>query len=61
MNTSLNPCLCKDLYGYLMELYLGLGFSSFLVRNSSTFNNEVVWFGCGAQWRKNLYRENNGF
>ena len=21
----------------------------------------VVWFGCGPQWRKNLYRENVGF
>ena len=77
MDTSLNPCLCKDLYGYLMELCLGLGFSYLLVRNSSTSNNEVdwfslvlgvalscymvVWFGCGPQWRKNLYRENDGF
>ena len=26
MDTSLNPCLCKDLYGYLMELCLGLDF-----------------------------------
>ena len=26
MDTSLNPCLCKDLYGYLMILCLGLGF-----------------------------------
>ena len=48
MDTSLNPCLCKDLYGYLMELYLGLDFSYLLVRNSPTSNNEVVWFGCGA-------------
>ena len=77
MDTSLNPCLCKDLYGYLMELCLGLGFSYLLVRNSLTSNNEVnwfssvlgvslscymaVWFGCGPQWRKNLYRENDGF
>ena len=77
MNTSLNPCLCKDLYGYLMELCLGLSFSYLLVRNSPTSNNEVdwfssvlgvalscymvVWFGCGSQWRKNLYRENVGF
>ena len=21
----------------------------------------VVWFGCGSQWRKNVYRENVGF
>ena len=28
MNTSLNHCLCKDLYGYLMELCLGLSFFS---------------------------------
>ena len=77
MDTSLNPCLCKDLYGYLMESCLGLGFSYLLVRNSHTSNNEVdwfssvlgvaiscymvVWFGCGPQWRKNLYRENDGF
>ena len=77
METSLNPCLCKDLYGYLMELCLGLGFSYLLVRNSPTTNNEVdwfssvlgvtlscymvVWFGCGPQWRKILYRENVGF
>ena len=44
MGTSLNPCLCKDLYGYLMELCLGLGFSYLLVRNSPTSNNEVDWF-----------------
>ena len=77
MDTSLNPCLCKDLYGFLMELCLGLGFSYLLVRNSSTSNNEVdwfssilgvalsfymvFWFGCGPQWRKILYRENVGF
>ena len=34
MDNSLNPCLCKDLYGYLLELCLGLGFSYLLVRNS---------------------------
>ena len=77
MDTSLNPCLCKDLYGYLMELCLGLGLFYLLVRNSPTSNNEVdwfslvlgvaltcymvVWIGCGPQWRKNLYRENDGF
>ena len=49
MDTSLNPCLCKDLYGYLMEWclmewYLGLSFSYLLVRNSPTSNNEVDWF-----------------
>ena len=46
MDTSLNPCLCKDLYGYLMELCLGLGlgFSYLLVMNSPTSNNEVDWF-----------------
>ena len=63
MDTSLNPCLYKDLCGYLMELCLGLGFSHLLVRNSPTSTNEVdwfssvlgvtlncymvVWFGCG--------------
>ena len=77
MDTSLNSCLCKDLYRYLMELCLGLGFSYLLVRNSPTSNNEVdwfssvfgvalscymvVWFGCCPQWRKLLYRENDGF
>ena len=44
MDTSLNPCLCKDLYGYLMELCLGFGVSYLLVRNSPTSNNEVDWF-----------------
>ena len=44
MDISLNPCLCKDLNGYLMELCLGLGFSYLLVRNSPTSNNEVDWF-----------------
>ena len=38
MDTSLNPCLCKDLYGYLMKLCLGLSFSYMLVRNSPTSN-----------------------
>ena len=77
MDTNLNPCLCKDLYGYLMELCLGLGFSYLLVRNSPTSNNEVdwfssvlgvvlscyrvLWFSCGPQLRKKLYRENDGF
>ena len=44
MDTSLNPCLCKDLYEYLKDLCLGLGFSYLLVRNSPTSNNEVDWF-----------------
>ena len=44
MDASLNPCLCKDLYGYLMELCLGLSFSYLLVRNSPTSNNEIDWF-----------------
>ena len=60
-----------------MELCLGLGFSYLLARNSPTSNNEVdwfssvlrvslscymvVWFGCGPQWRKKIYRENVGF
>ena len=44
MDTSLNPYLCKDLYGYFMELCLSLGFSYLLVRNSLTSNNEVDWF-----------------
>ena len=25
------------------------------------FFGMVVWFGCGPQWRKNLYRENVRF
>ena len=60
-----------------MELCLGLGISYLLVMNSPTYNNEddwfssvlgvalscymVVWFSCGSQLRKNLYRENDGF
>ena len=48
MDTSLNPCLCKDLYGYLMELCLGLDFSYLLVRNSPTSNNEVDLFSFGG-------------
>ena len=44
MDTSLNPCLCKDLYGYLTELYLSLGFSYLLVRNFPASNNGVHWF-----------------
>ena len=38
------------------ELCLGCGFFYLLVRNSLTYNNEVVWFGCSIQWRKILYR-----
>ena len=44
MDTSLNLCLYKDFYRYLMELCLGLGFSYLLVRNSPTSINEVDWF-----------------
>ena len=44
MDTSFNPYQCKDLYRYLMELCLSLGFSYLLVRNSPTSNNEVDWF-----------------
>ena len=44
MDTSLNPSLCKDLYGYLMELCLRLSFSYLLVMNYPTSNNEVDWF-----------------
>ena len=36
--------MCLGLYGYLMELCLGLGFSYLLIRNSPTSNNEVDWF-----------------
>ena len=77
MDISLIPCLCKDLYGYLMELCLGLGFSYLLVRNSPISNNEVdwfssvlgvalscymvVWFGCGPRWRKICIEKMMGF
>ena len=77
MDTSLNPCLCKDLYGYLMELCLGLGFSYLLVRNSPTSNNEVGWFSSvlgvvlscymvflvwlWSSMEEKLYKENDGF
>ena len=42
MDTSLNPCICKELYGYLMELCLGLGFSYLLVRNSLTPTMKLI-------------------
>ena len=29
------------------------------VRKTLTY--KCVWFGCGLQWRKNLYRKNVGF
>ena len=58
MDTSLNPCLCKDLYGYLMELCLDFGFSYLLVRNSPTANNEVDWFSLVLVWLWSSMEEN---
>ena len=42
------------LYGYLF------GNLEYLFCVESLFGI-VVWFGCGPQWKKNLYRENVGF
>ena len=49
MNFGMNFC---------MDTCLGVWNTSFCVE--SLFG-VVVWFGCGPQWRKNLYRENVGF
>ena len=43
---------------FCMDTSLGVWNTSFCVE--SLFGM-VVWFGCGPQWRKNLYRENVGF
>ena len=46
---------CMDMY---RDTCLEVWNTSFCVE--SLFGM-VVWFGCGPQWRKNLYRENIGF
>ena len=43
---------------FCMDTCLGVWNTSFCV--DSLFGM-VVWFGCGPQWRKNLYRENVRF
>ena len=56
MNLCMEFCmeLVRLLYGYCLEVWN----TSFCVE--SLFGM-VIWFGCGHQWRKNLYRENVGF
>ena len=58
---------CMDLYGivcmnFCMDMYrdtcLEVWNTFFCIE--SLFGM-VVWFGCGPQWRKYLYRENVGF
>ena len=47
--------VCMDFfYGYLLEVWN----TSFCV---DFVFEMVVWFDCGPQWRKNLYREKVGF
>ena len=43
---------------FCMDTCLGVWNTSFCVE--SLFGM-VFWFGCGSQWRKNLYKENVGF
>ena len=51
--------LVRNFYMNLcMDTCLGVWNTSFCVE--SLFGI-VVWFDCGPQWRKNLYRENVGF
>ena len=50
---------CMDLgMNFCMNTCLGVWNTSFCVES---FFGMIVWFGCGTQWRKNLYRENVGF
>ena len=50
---------CMDFgMNFCMDTCLGVWNTSFCVE--SLFGM-VVWFGCGPQWRKNLYRKNIGF
>ena len=55
-----------------MEYVYGFVWNSCEVRNFPTYlfvymyvrktlTYKCVWFGCGPQWRKNLYRENVRF
>ena len=43
---------------FCMDTFLGVWNTPFYVE--SLFGM-IVWFGCGPQLRKNLYRENVGF
>ena len=43
---------------FCMDACLGVWNTSFCVE--SLFGM-IVWFDCGHQWRKNLYKENVGF
>ena len=43
---------------FCMDTCLGIWNTSFCVEY---FFGMVVWFGCGPQCRKSLYRENVGF
>ena len=57
MNLCMDCCMdfCMDMY---RDTCLEVWNTSFCVE--SLFGM-VVWFGCGPQWRKKLYRENVGF
>ena len=41
-----------------MNTFLEVSNTSFCVESLFVM---VIWFACGPQWRKNLYRENVGF
>ena len=49
-----------DLYGNQVGLGIFQPLSLSICR-LGTLTYKCVWFGCGPQWRKNLYRENVGF
>ena len=50
---------CMDFgMNFCMDTCLGVWNTSFFV---DFLFGMVVWFVCGPQWRKNLYRENVGF
>ena len=52
--------ICNEFwYGFLYRYLFG-GFEYVFFWVESMFGM-VVWFGCGPQWRKILYRENVGF
>ena len=56
-----NFCIdfCMDFgMNFCMDTCLGVWNTSFCV---DSLLGMVVWFGCGPQCRKNLYRENVGF
>ena len=52
-NFGMNLCM-----KFCMDTCLEVWNTSFCVE--SLFGM-VIWFGCGSQWRKNLYRENFEF